>query len=153
MQSVAAKLQKQLTASGQLASASESSSDTNTDDASDDDSGSDEEMEPPPLLILQPRSSEPVGAFEYDVVKVVWSQPNFSVMGPAIRSAMGKYWDLIKPVRDSWKAANADTQVAEVKGKMEEVNRFKAIASEKRKLLDHAFQVTTEHGHPHIVET
>ena len=108
-------------------------------------------MEPEPAIISQPRSNEPVKEIEYDVAKIIWAQPKLPVPSSSIKAALGKYWELVKPVRDDWKAEVAATQAAEAKNLKGNVDRHKSLANDKRKLLEHAFKATADYGHPDIV--
>ena len=109
-------------------------------------------MEAEPNLTTQPRPGDPIKAIGYDVVKVVWSQPKLRVTSPAIKTALGRYWELLKSARDAWKAETSAYSIAEAKKSQEDMERHKSLANEKRKALDHAFKMTIEHGHPDIIE-
>ena len=152
LKSALPRAQKPLSEGGAPVSSSDSSPDASSDEASEDDSGTDEEMEPEPPLITQPRPNDPIKAIGYDVVKTVWAQPKLRVASPAIKAALGKYWELIKSARDEWKIETSACSVAEAKKNKEDMERHRVLANEKRKALDHAFRMTTEHGHPDIVE-
>ena len=138
--------------SGTADASSESSTDPSSDEASDIASDSEDETEShPPAVLAQSRPSDALKGFGYDITRVVWSPRR--VNGPAIRTALGKYWELVKPVRDDWKHHISAVQVAEAKQqKKEDIERHKTLANEKRKMLDHAFHMTVEYGHSDIVE-
>ena len=120
---------------------SDSSTDASSEEDSDDDSGTDEETEPQPVLITQPRPSDAAKAMEWDIVKAVWSLRKMPVSGAAIRTALGKYWELWKPLRDAWKTETAAVTAAEAKGQKAITEHHKGLANEKRKLLDGALIV------------
>lgn len=106
-------------------------------------------MEPSPLPPTRP--TDPEGAIEYDVIKIVWSRRNVHVPGPNIRNALGAYWNLIKPIRDKWKLEITAMQDVESKKAKSDADH-KSRATAERKLIERAIHATVEHGHPDIVE-
>lgn len=131
----------------------ESSSESEPDDDSDYDSGSEEEVEPEetsPLPATRP--TDPSKATEYDVIKAVWA-PRASPPAPsAIRTALGDYWNIVKALRDVWKADSTSLQQAEDEKQTTRIPDLKRKVLEQRNLLEVILAKTLEHGHKDIVE-
>lgn len=106
--------------------------------------------EPSPLPATRP--SDPKKAIEYDVIKCVWSKRSSHVTAAAIRTALGDYWNIIKRIRDSWKTEVAALQEAEEKKDDARAERRRSRVVEQRSMMENAFRVTVQYGHPDIVE-
>ena len=139
-----------------LSAASDSSSRSDSDSSSEDsdyDSESDDEkeanMESSPLPSVRPEDS--VKAVEYDIIKIVWHRSRSNLSGPAIRAALGEYWDLIKGIRDQWKADLKALEEAEEKKDQYRIKQSKRRAAEQRQMLEVAIGATVQHGHPDII--
>ncbi|KAL8969524.1 MAG: hypothetical protein Q9183_001957 [Haloplaca sp. 2 TL-2023] len=82
-----------------------SSSSESGDDASEYGSDSDEEVESEEPSPLPPsRPTDPNKAVEYDTVKAVWARRKVVLSGIVIRTALGEFWNVMKGIRDKWKA-------------------------------------------------
>ena len=141
------------TSQSQADSSSESSAESSSDDDSEGETSGGENADvdqKPPLPSTRP--TEPGRAIEYDVIKVVWSQYNKHVTGANIRTALGAYWTLLKPIRDEWKTEITTMQEAEAKGQQAKVDHHKSRSVAQRQILEHAIRATVEHGHTDIVE-
>lgn len=132
---------------------SESSSESEPDDDSDYDSGSEEELEveeTSPLPIVRP--ADPSRATEYDTIKAVWAT-RASVPAPAtIRTALGDYWNIVRALRDSWKADSTSLQQAEDGKQTTRIPDLKRKVLEQRNLMEVVFAKTLEYGHKDIIE-
>ena len=136
---------------------SDSSSSSETESGSEEESeyyyDSDEQAasdEPSPLPAARP--ADPKKAIEYDIIKCVWSKRTAHVTADAIRTALGEYWEIIKRIRDSWKAeTTALQQIDEAKDKAR-ADQSKSRAAEQRRTIESAFRLTMQHGHRDIVE-
>ena len=106
-------------------------------------------MEPSPLPPTRP--TDPEGAVEYDVIKIVWFASRIRVPGPSIRNALGSYWNLIKPIRDKWKAEITAMQDVESKKTKSDID-YRSRATAQRKLIERAIHATVQYGHPDILE-
>ena len=124
-----------------------SSSEEDSDDGSGYNEGGD--AEPSPLPPQRPK--DPVKAMEYDVIKVMWYKWKAQLTGSMIRGALGSFWDLVKPVRDAWKAEYNSITEAEAKNDKVKVEQHKSNANRHRKILESAIQATAQHGHPDLV--
>jgi len=132
---------------------SESSSESEPDDDSDYDSGSEEEMEveeTSPLPTVRP--ADPSRATEYDTIKAVWA-PRASPPAPAtIRTALGDYWNMVRALRDNWKADSTSLQQAEDGKQTTRIPDLKRKVLEQRNLMEVVFAKTLEYGHKNIIE-
>ena len=129
-------------------SESESSSgDSDYDSESEDEKETD--MEPSPLPQVRPEDS--VKAVEYDIIKIVWHRSKSNLSGPAIRTALGEYWDLIKGIRDQWRADLQALAEAEEKKDQYRIKQSKRRALEQRQMLEVAIAATVQHGHQDVV--
>ena len=143
-------------ASGQVAqsdSSSSSESESGSEEESEYSSESDDQAgsdEPSPLPAARP--TDPRKAIEYDIIKCVWSKRTARVTADAIRTALGEYWEIIKRIRDNWKAeATVLQQIDEAKDKAR-ADQYKSRAAEQRRIIESAFRLTMQHGHRDIVE-
>ena len=133
-------------------SSSDSGSESGSDDESDYDSESDEQPEADlPDLLQSARPADLVKAVEYDVVETVWRPPNQRVEPEDIRSALGKYEKLIKELRDKWKQEETSVAQAEEKKDKTLVEKGKARAATRLKILENACRLTEQYGHQDIV--
>lgn len=132
---------------------SESSSESEPDDDSDYESDSEEELEVEEVSPLSAtRPAEPSKAVEFDIIKAVWA-PRASPPTPAaIRTALGDYWNVVKAVRDAWKADTASLQQAEEDKLVRKIPELKNKVVEQRTLMEAALTKTLEHGHKDIIE-
>ena len=124
-----------------------SSSDDDSEEGSDYDDGEDEKS---PLPSTRP--NDPAKAMEYDVIKILWFKHSMRLGGSTIRGALGSYWELIKPVRDAWKAEYSAISEAEAKNDKVKAERHRTAASRYRIILESAFQATSQYGHSDLVE-
>ena len=132
---------------------SASSSEADSDDGSDDDSARDEKDEvPEPSPLPASRPSDPKKAMEYDVVKCVWARKRVNLTGDAIRKALGEYWNIVKRIREAWKAEILAMQEAEGQKNETQAAQRKARAAEQGQILARILSLTFEHGHRDIVE-
>ena len=137
----------------QADSSSASSAESSSEDGSEDETSADESNDmdqKPPLPAVRP--TEPEKAIEYDVTKVVWSRYDKHITGADIRTALGAYWTLIKPIRDEWKTEITAMQEAEAKDQQAKVEYHKSRSLVQRRMLEHAIRATVDHGHTEIVE-
>jgi hypothetical protein len=129
--------------------ASPSSEEESSSDEETDDSDYDEE-EKSPLPAAKPK--DPVKAMEYDIIEAIWFKKGKQLPAATIRTALGSYWNIIKPTRDAWKVDHVAMQEAEKKNDKVKAETHRKLAAGHRKILDGAFQATIQHGHPDIVE-
>jgi len=132
---------------------SESSSESEPDDDSDYDSGSEEEVEveeTSPIPKIRP--TDPSKATEYDIIKAVWAPPASAPAPAAIRTALGDYWNIVRALRDVWKADSTSLQQAEDGKQTTRIPDLKRKVLGQRNLMEVIFAKTLEHGHEDIIE-
>lgn len=132
----------------------ESSSDSEPDAGdSDYETGSEQEIEPEEASPLPPsRPADPIKAVEYDAVKAVWAKRRVILSGAVIRTALGEYWNVMKGIRDKWKAEMSVLQQATEKQERAKIVEYERRAANQRKLLESCIRLTLKNGHPDIVE-
>ncbi|KAL8699175.1 MAG: hypothetical protein Q9201_006152 [Fulgogasparrea decipioides] len=132
----------------------ESSSESEPDgDDSEYETGSEQEVEPEePSPLPSSRPMDPIKAVEYDAVKAVWAKRKVILSGIVIRTALGEYWNVMKGIRDKWKAEVAVLQQASEKQEKAKVIEYERRAANQRKLLESCIRLTLKHGHPDIIE-
>lgn len=148
--SVAARGTSTADSPSSIESSSESAPDAG---GSDYETGSEEEVEPEEPSPLPPnRPADPIKAVEYDAVKAVWAKRRVILSGAVIRTALSDYWNVIKGIRDRWKAEVAVLQHASERQEKAKVIEYERRAANQRKLLESCIRLTLKHGHPDIVE-
>ncbi|KAL9598870.1 MAG: hypothetical protein Q9219_004210 [cf. Caloplaca sp. 3 TL-2023] len=117
------------TSSADSPSSNETLSESEPDaDGSEYETGSEQEIEPEEPSPLPPsRPVDPMKAVEYDTVKAIWAKRRIILSGAAIRTALGDYWNIMKGIRDKWKAETTILQQA-----MEKHEKAKSIEYERR---------------------
>lgn len=132
---------------------SETSSESESDDDSDYESGSEEELEIEELSPLPAaRPTEPSKAVEYDTIKAVWAPRTSPPTPAAIRTALGDYWNVVKAIRDAWKADTAALQQAEEAKQLDKVSFLKNKVIGQRKIMELILDTTIKYGHKDIIE-
>lgn len=126
-------------------SSDDSSSSDDESDYSDDADDSDS-----PLPATRPES--PKAGVEYDVIKALWRSKRKVIDGPTIRQTMADFWDIIKTIRDRWKADTAALTDAENKKKTGELPLLRSRVKDQREMAEAAFRAAFKHGHRAIVE-
>lgn len=129
----------------------DSSSETDTSD-DDDDSAytSDEEIDGSPLPGRRPDS--PKAATEYDTIKALWRSKRKSLDKDTIRNGIVEFWEILKTVRDRWKADQTALMDAEEKKKTGELPLLKSRVKDQRDMMETAFRTALKHGHMGILE-
>ncbi|KAL8686751.1 MAG: hypothetical protein Q9218_006892 [Villophora microphyllina] len=132
----------------------ESSSESDPEgDESEYDTSSELEVEPEEPSPLPPnRPLDPLKAIEYDTIKAVWAKRKVNLSGVVIRTALSEYWNIMKGVRDRWKAEMATLQQALEKKEKAKIIEYERRAANQRKLLESCIHLTLKHGHRDIVE-
>lgn len=132
----------------------ESSSDSDPEgDNSEYETNSELEVEPEePSPLPSNRPLDPLKAIEYDTIKAVWAKRKVSLSGVVIRTALSEYWNIMKGIRDRWKAEVVTLQQASEKKEKAKVTEYERRAANQRKLLETCIRLTLKHGHPDIIE-
>lgn len=109
-----------------------------------------EPEEPSPLPASRP--ADPNKAIEYDIIKAVWARRNVGLSGTVIRTALGEYWNIMKTIRDKWKAKTTSLQQAIEKKDQVGIKTYERRVVESRRLLESCISLTLKHSHPDIIE-
>lgn len=132
----------------------EGGSSSEEESSSSEDEGSsytsDDEPETPPLPAKRPDNLKE--ATEYDTVKALWRSKRKTVDSESIRKALVAFWDIVKTIRDRWKADQAALTEAETKNRENELPLLKSRVKDQRDMLEAAFKAALKNGHRSIVE-
>lgn len=131
---------------------SSSESDPEGDD-SEYETSSELEVEPEEQSPLPSnRPLDPLKAVEYDTIKAVWAKRKVNLSSVVIRTALSEYWNIMKGMRDRWKAEMVTLQQASEKKEKAKIIEYERRAANQRKLLETCIRLTLKHGHPDIIE-
>lgn len=120
-------------------------------DETGDDSGADQTpAEPSPLPPSRPNDVE--GGIKFDTLRAVWSPRNRQPHSANVRNSMVLFSDLVKGVRDSWKARSEALKAAENQNLEDKIPAIKREVIFQRRLLDQILNTTLEFGHPAFVQ-
>ena len=132
---------------GESSSEEESSSE---DDDEDSSYTSDDATEPTPLPSKRPES--PKEATEYDTIKALWRGKRRGVGSESIRKGLVDFWEIVKTIRDRWKADATAVAEAETKNRANELPLLKSRVKDQRDMMEVAFKAALKHGHRDIIE-
>lgn len=127
---------------------SSSGDDSSTSD--DDSEYSDDDDEDSPLPAKRPDS--PKAGVEYDVIKAVYRNKRKILDNATIAKGLADFWDIIKIIRDRWKADTAAVTDAEEKKKVGDLPLLKSRVKDQRDMMEAAFKAAVRHGHRRIIE-
>lgn len=88
----------------------------------------------------------------YDTIKVVWAPRNRHAKAADVRNSMILFSDLVKGVRDTWKARSEALKAAENQNLEDKIPALKKEVILQRRLLDLIINNTLEFGHPSYVK-
>ena len=129
----------------------ESQSSSDEESSSDDDSAySDEDDIESPLPSTRPENLS--GAVEYDTIKALWRSRRRPVDGESIRQGLVGFWEIVKTIRDRWKADSAAVADAEEKKRTGEIPLLMSRVKDQRDMIEVAFKAALKHGNRAIVE-
>ena len=128
---------------------SSSEEESSSDEDSDSTYSSDEAIGPSPNPPKRPDS--PREATEYDTVKALWRGKRSGIAGESIRKGIVDFWDIIKTVRDRWKADSNAVADAETKNRENELPLLKSRVKDQRDMMESAFKAALKHGHREII--
>ncbi|PNS20360.1 hypothetical protein CAC42_5810 [Sphaceloma murrayae] len=128
-----------------------SSDDTETDTDSSDYDSDDEPDEPSPLPPKRDDEDLKEG-IRYDTIKALWRPKRRVLPTTSIKNGLKDYWEILRTIRDRWKADTTALKEAEEKGKMSELPLLKSRVKDQRDMISVAFKTATEHGHRSILE-
>lgn len=118
-------------------------------DSSDSDSSDDDAVEESPLPKTRP--DRPVEAVRYDTINAVWLPRRSTVQASQIRNALTQFWEVIRTIRDRWKADSAIVKEAEEAKKASELPLLKERVRSQREMMEMALKTAIEHGHPEVI--
>ncbi|OQO04363.1 hypothetical protein B0A48_10974 [Cryoendolithus antarcticus] len=147
-----ARLDLTQAASGIKYEGDESSSDSSSDD-SDVSLYSDEEEATAgtPLPSKRP-DDDPKAAVEYDVIKALWRNKKKTIEAQSIRDGLKDFWEVVKTIRDRWKADSEAVKAAECKKQVGDLPLLKSRVKAQREMIEVAFRTAMKHGFKQIVE-
>ncbi|PGH14959.1 hypothetical protein AJ80_05722 [Polytolypa hystricis UAMH7299] len=125
---------------------------SDSSESNDSDSSSDLEVEPEPSPLPATRPSDLEGAVRYDTLKAVWSPRNKRPPISVVRNSMMLFSELVKGVRDTWKARSEALKAAENQNLEDKIPAVKKEVISQRRLLDLIVNTTLEFGHPSIFQ-
>ncbi|KAG5287240.1 C-x8-C-x5-C-x3-H zinc finger protein [Histoplasma ohiense] len=123
-----------------------------SDSSDDSDSSSDLEVAPEPFPLPPLRPLDAEGGIKYDTLKAVWSPRNKQPPISTIRNALMLFSDLIKGVRDSWKAKSESLKAAENQNQEDKIPGMKKEVTLQRRLIDLIVTTALDGGHPAIIQ-
>ncbi|KAL3466149.1 hypothetical protein BJX64DRAFT_22828 [Aspergillus heterothallicus] len=126
------------------------SSGSESDYSDDSDLEIQEPEEPSPLPPVRP--ADPEAAAQYDCLQAVWSPRNRRPKVDKVKTAIVAFKDVVKTVRDGWRASSQTLKAAENKGESDETAELRKQVALQRRLMDVVVSTTLEKGHPMIVE-
>lgn len=120
------------------------------EESSEDDSAySDDDDLDSPLPDKRPEDSK--GAVEYDTIKALWRSKRRELNGAIIRTSLTEFWEVVKTIRDRWKADAAAVTEAEKKERLGELPLLKSRVKDQRDMIEAAFRAALKHGHRDII--
>lgn len=122
--------------------------DTSGSDSDDTDSDSEDDTPPEPSPLPPSRPQDIEGGIKYDTVKIVWSPRNRHPSPQNVRNAMVQFSELVKGVRDTWKARSEALKAAENQNLEDKIPAIKKDVILQRRLLDLIVNTSLEQGHP-----
>ncbi|OJD13186.1 hypothetical protein AJ78_06329 [Emergomyces pasteurianus Ep9510] len=118
----------------------------------DSDSSSDLEVAPEPFPLPPLRPLDVEGGIKYDTLKAVWSPRNKRPPISTIRHALMLFSELVKGVRDTWKAKSELLKAAENQNQEDKIPGIKKEVILQRRLIDLVVTTALEGGHPAIIQ-
>nr|POE56378.1 hypothetical protein CFP56_50922 [Quercus suber] len=131
---------------------SPSETDSSDDDGDEDDSSyeSDDDVGVSPLPIKRPDS--PKAATEYDTIKALWRGKRKTLDSESLRKGIVDFWEIVKTVRDRWKADQTALADAEEKKRIGELPLLRSRVKDQRDMMETAFKAALKYGHKSILE-
>ena len=128
---------------------SSSEEESSSDEDSDSTYSSDDATGPSPNPLKRPDS--PREATEYDTVKALWRGKRNGIGSESIRKGIVDFWEIIKTIRDRWKADSNAVTDAETKNRENELPLLKSRVKDQRDMMESAFKAALKHGHREII--
>ena len=128
-------------------SASEITSSDDESSYSSDSSPTTTEISPLPTE----RPTTPLEAVRYDTVRSLWRPRNRSTSSEQIRKALVDFWEVVRTIRDRWKADTAAVKQAEEAKKNSELPLLRDRVKSQRNMMEAAIKASLQFGHPEII--
>lgn len=116
-----------------------------------------EDEEPPeatPTLLTVSKPTDERGRALYEAVQVVWSPRNKPAPPEKIRSAIAAFGDIVRNLRDAWKARNDSLRKAELPSSptASQAAQLKEEVSRYRQLMEGVMARSLLYAHPAIIK-
>lgn len=128
----------------------QNSSSEDSSSSEDDSEYTDDDDDEFPLPEKRPES--PKGAVEWDVAKAVFLSKKKAVGNDTIKKCLAEFWEVIKTIRDRWKADAAAVTDADAKKKTGELPLLKSRVKDQREMMEAAFKTVLKYGHRNVIE-
>lgn len=128
-----------------------SSDDSDSETDSSDYDSDDEPDEPSPLPAKRPDEDLKEG-IRYDTIKALWRPKRRVLPTASIKAGLKDYWEIVRTIRDRWKADSNAVKEAGEKGRNSELPLLKSRVKDQRDMMAIALKAAVEHGHRSILE-
>lgn len=128
---------------------------TSVSDSSSEEDSSEYDSEDEPLQtfpLAQQRPDDVAKAVEYDSVKAVWRAKRSSANSADIRKGLSDYWEVVRTIRDRWKADTTAVTQAEEKKRVNDLPLLKKRVKDQRSMMEVALKAALQHGNRSILE-
>jgi len=124
-----------------------------SDYSSSEEDSSDYESEDEEASPLPPKRPDdnPLEAVKYDATKALWRGRRY-LASSEIRAGLKDYWEVVRTIRDRWKADAAAVVEAEEKNRKGEVPLLRSRVKDQLNMIEVAFTAALHHGHKSIIE-
>jgi len=124
-----------------------SSSEYSSSDDSDD--SEDENVNPLPAK----RPDEDVqGAVKYDTLKALWRAKRSRLPTDEIRKGLKDYWEVVRSIRDRWKADKEAVKLADEKKQTGQLPLLRSRVKDQRLMIEISLQAALEFAHYELLE-
>lgn len=144
-------------ATSAVASNTESNANVNytSETTSSDDESSYSSNSSPTTTDISPlpaeRPTTPLEAVRYDTIRSLWRPKNRSTGSEQIRKALVDFWEVVRTIRDRWKADTAAVKQAEEAKKNSELPLLRDRVRSQRDMMEATIKASLEFGHPDII--
>lgn len=129
----------------------ESSEEDSSDDDDDSAYTSGEDESDTPLPAVRPDSLNE--GIEYDTIKAVWRSKRTNVQSATIKTGLAAFWEIVKTIKDRWRADAEALKMAEEKKRLSELPLLKSRVKDQRDMIETAFRTALKYGHKAITSS